>query len=225
MDRSLHLLAAAYPLCDPEILAQLSIGDRDSRLFLLRKWLFGSQMVNVSNCPQCTASVEWEMSTDYFLPKEVREPAAPREYKLKVGHYELRYRLPNSDDISNVLKNKVYQDRPDKVLKDCVLDLKYRGKDFTKTKFPESVLKRLDVQIGRDDPHANISILLNCGVCSHQWEIHFDILGYLWAELDNWAKHLLQDIFTLARAFKWSEKDILEMSSLRRRTYLQMLAS
>lgn len=225
MDRSIHLLTVACSVSDTGLLTQLSIGDRDSRLFQLRKWLFGNQMVNLSNCPQCTASMEWELNIDDFLPEKVDELEKPQEFRLKVDNYQLRYRLPNSDDLTNVMNNTVYQENPDKVLEDCILEIKYRGQDCMKTEFPESVLKRLDEQISKDDPHANITVLLNCGLCPHQWEVSFDILSYLWAEIDNWAKHLLQEVYTLARAFNWSERDILEMSSRRRRLYLQMLHS
>ena len=50
-----------------------------------------------------------------------------------------------------------------------------------------------------------------------------DIAGFFWAELDAWARRLLREIHTLARFYGWSEAEILALSPLRRRCYLEMV--
>ncbi len=221
--KSMHLLAVAYSVSDMTQLTHLSIGDRDSKLFQLREWMFGTRLVNLANCPQCLEHMEWEMSTQDFLHDQVQGLKDPDQFDLSVDDFQLRFRLPNSNDLINAVSNQEYQKSPDKILKDCIVHAKRKDQNYGETKFPDSVLKALDEQINQKDPKANISILLSCQSCDHQWEIAFDILSYLWTEIDNWAKHILQEIYTLARAFSWSEKDILEMSPRRRRMYLQML--
>lgn len=225
IEKSIQLLSIACSVSDLKLLTHLSIGERDTRLFLLRKWMFGNRLINLANCPQCAESMEWEMNTEDFLMKEVKTLRSPQKFDLKVEGYKLQFRLPNSDDLIKVISDKEYQNNPNKILEDCILKAKRNGQNCNKTKFPETVLKTLDERINKEDPQANIDILLDCQACNHKWEVPFDIISYLWIEIDNWAKHILQEVYTLSQAFNWSEKDILEMSPLRRRMYLQMLNS
>jgi hypothetical protein len=51
----------------------------------------------------------------------------------------------------------------------------------------------------------------------------FDIISFFWKEIDHWVKHLLLDVHVLAKAYGWSENDILEISPWRRRIYLEMI--
>ena len=44
-----------------------------------------------------------------------------------------------------------------------------------------------------------------------------------WAELDAWARRLLLDVHTLARAYGWSERDILQLTETRRQFYLNLI--
>ncbi len=53
----------------------------------------------------------------------------------------------------------------------------------------------------------------------------FDILSYLWTEIEDWAQRLLVDVHTLAVSYGWSERDILALSPRRRRMYLELLGA
>jgi hypothetical protein len=50
----------------------------------------------------------------------------------------------------------------------------------------------------------------------------FDVVSYLWGEIEDWAERLLRDVHSLAAAYGWSERDIVGMSALRRRLYLEL---
>ena len=64
---------------------------------------------------------------------------------------------------------------------------------------------------------------LTCPACGHVWSAALDIAAYLWGELDDWAQDLLAQVHVLARHYAWSERDILTMSAVRRRFYLDLL--
>jgi hypothetical protein len=51
----------------------------------------------------------------------------------------------------------------------------------------------------------------------------FDIVPYLWTEINAWAMRLLREIHSLATAYGWREADILAMSAVRRHWYLEMI--
>lgn len=59
LDRALTILAAACPEMSREQLAELSLGQRDRRLFQLREWLFGSELHVLTECPQCHERLEF----------------------------------------------------------------------------------------------------------------------------------------------------------------------
>src|SRR5215211_2332581 len=56
--RSLLLLATALPNAQPEDLARLPIGRRDTLLLTLRELMFGSRIDGIAACPQCTESLD-----------------------------------------------------------------------------------------------------------------------------------------------------------------------
>ena len=75
------------------------------------------------------------------------------------------------------------------------------------------------------DPQANIDIGMTCAGCDHHWACAFDIASFLWREIDAWARRTLRDVHTLARAYAWSEQDILALSPTRRQVYLELSRS
>ena len=71
------------------------------------------------------------------------------------------------------------------------------------------------------DPQAETLLDFECPACGLRWQALFDILPFLWTELQARARNLLNDVHDLARAYGGSEKDILGMSAVRRRYYLE----
>ena len=53
----------------------------------------------------------------------------------------------------------------------------------------------------------------------------FDVVSFLWAELEAWAVRTLQEVHTIAGFYGWSEEAILNLSSVRRQAYLRMLGA
>jgi hypothetical protein len=73
------------------------------------------------------------------------------------------------------------------------------------------------------DPGSEFRFSLACDTCGHQWSETLDIHGLLWEEVDAHARALLIDVHCLARAYGWSETEILALSPQRRATYVQMV--
>lgn len=217
IEKALHLLAVACSVSDLHTIAQWSIEQRDARLFRLREWMFGKQLNNTAHCPNCTEQVEWEMSiTDFPIPAW-KEEEMPSPFNLQFADYSIRFRSPNSEDLM--------QADAQKILANCMLEIKKEREDITFSDLPDEVIDALNQEMEKTNPLSNITMLLNCPACNHQWQVVFDILGYLWTEIDHWAKRTLQEVYLLARAFSWSEQDILSMSNRKRQIYLSMLTS
>ena len=90
-------------------------------------------------------------------------------------------------------------------------------------RLPDDVSEAVVTEIARRDPQGDIRFDLVCPDCSHQWEAIFDIVSFAWNEISAWAGRLLRQVHALARAYGWSEAQVLALSSFRRQMYLEML--
>jgi hypothetical protein len=84
-------------------------------------------------------------------------------------------------------------------------------------------MTRLADDMRQRDPGAEVRMALSCPICGHAWSATFDIVSYLWSEIEDWAQRLLADVCVLATACGWSERDILGLSPTRRQIYLDMV--
>ncbi len=223
LQRVLVLLAAAVPEMQPDTLAKLSIGQRDRYLLQLRERLFGSQLLNTVVCPSCSQRIEWENKIADFLMPLDESVSLGNEFDLAEGNYSIRFRLPNSLDIVAIANDSDIESTQQHLLSRCLLNIEHSGTSCSIEQLPDSVIQVLSQRIESLDPHAEIRINLNCPECSHSWDVLFDITSFLWAEINDWAEKMLQTVHKLAAGYGWSERDILNLSPVRRQLYLGML--
>ena len=218
VERTLRLVGTASDARTLGEMARLSIGERDLRLLQLREWLFGSRLSFLVNCPLCSALNEWDGDLGELRLQDHRPDDAGRRYACETDGYHLSYRLPNTEDL--------YGERDEKkILINCILSLEDEQGPCAPEDCPDTVLQDLARQIEIQDPQADIRFTVHCPACGHNWQTFFDIGGYLWAEIDSWAKHTLEEIYLLAFYFGWSEQAILSMAPGRRQLYVQMIRS
>lgn len=220
IETSLFLLSYAYPEHDIPHIAAFSIGERDARLLHLRESLFGPVLQNTSDCTVCHQKMEWETSIDSLKLQPISE-TVPGLMDLNYKEHHIELRLPNSLDILELNEQDSEDDQVSQLIEQCVVNSTLPQKQAKKM---SKTLKHKIVQIMEDhDPQANVVMKLSCSECGNQWEATFDILQYLLKEINDWAIEMLQDVYTLAVNFGWSESDILDMSRFRRNLYLNMI--
>jgi hypothetical protein len=209
--RALTLLATAWPERSAAEWANVSIGERDRNLLRLREELFGSKLEAVAVCPLCRERVEIAFTTRDFAGPEPALPAPSENLRLEAAGYEVFYRLPTSADLLEARDAR-------EILQRCVISA-------DSTTLPEEVVKAITAGMAQADPLAEVKLDLTCPSCSHNWSSLFDILSFLWGEIDDWAQRLLLEIHTLASAYGWSEQDIASLSARRRRMYLDLVGA
>lgn len=165
------------------------------------------------------------METTELLIQQPSTASDHPVFEYEIEGFKLKFRLPNSKDIVKALQNGGHTPNPQGILMDCIIDLQKNGDNYPIDQVPESVLIAVEQEMDKKDPQAHICMLLHCPTCQQAWEAPFDILSYLWVEIDGWARHTLQEVYMLAGAFHWSEQDILQMGPYRRQLYLEMLRS
>ena len=225
--KALLLLSAACPEIAPEALVALSIGQRDAFLLTLREQLFGTHLNSVVRCQICSEQLELNFSTTEMRITNAAaalENCTPQKAcSLQLRGYDIRFRVPNSQDLLALTEQ--HNVSKSALLERCILHIKVRGKNKRAAELPENVQAALSKAMAEADPQADLQLALQCPACQHQWQVAFDILTFLWSELQTWAHRMLREVHLLARAYGWSEADILAMNPGRRYTYLALIAA
>jgi hypothetical protein len=225
IEKTLHLLGVSCGNDSIREMARLSIGERDLRLLQLREWIFGARLHNIVHCPRCAGLTEWDARLDDLRLQPLRPDDGKKTFECSIDGYELTFRLPNSEDLYSFLPDDAPVKDPKKLLGRCILSLRRDYRSCTPDELPDTVFDTLAQHMEREDPQADIRIEVNCPACAHSWEAVFDIIPYLWAEIDGWARRTLEEVCLLARNFGWSEHDILTMPPQRRQLYIHLLRS
>ncbi len=217
--KGLALLSLAVPEETPARLAEFPIGARDRALLKLRATLFGDELHSVVPCPRCSGRVEIRFSVgDISLA-----PVEPSQSAILLEAEGRRWRLrqPCSADLVAVERLSANHSRRQALLQRCLAPIGELEQGSTVLP-PDAELQTAIENLEEADPQANIQLAVDCPECGHNWSSRFDIVSFLWAEIDAWARRLLAEIHVLASAYGWSEGDILGISAWRRQIYLEM---
>jgi len=233
--RALLLHHAARPDTgsDSEALLSLPVGAREADLFALRRALFGERMQVRLECGACGADMEFDLDAGEFA-RSLRVPEAS-PVRIAEDGWEVEFRVPNVADLTAAAR---HTDARGALLARCVVSVVRDGKDLPDDVadgvlgggsalvdvLPPSVQRRIAEAAEGADPAADVTLNVNCPECGAATRAELDIASYLWTELDVWARDLLLDVHLLATAYGWSEPEILALSPLRRRYYLELCA-
>ena len=220
-ERALALLAVAWPEATWDTLAKLSIGQRDARLLELRERLWGPRMSGVVTCPVCRERLELIAETHAMLAN-AQSPQV-RESTVSAVGYNVTFRLPTSADL--VVTAEAVTGGGSAILERCILSVEKDGVAVDSDNLPFEVGQAVATSMAQADPLAEIQLSLTCPSCRHHWRAMFDIVSFLWTEIETWAWRILSDVHTLARAYGWCERDILALSPTRRQFYLDRVGA
>jgi len=220
VSRALLLHAAARPAAGTAELLAVPVGERDADLYALRGALFGDRMSVRVTCRECAEEMEFDLAARQIA---ATEGARCDEFTVEHDEWTVRFRLPTTGDLAAA--EAAPADRAAAVLVErCVLAAERAGEAVEAGELPEHVRQQVARAAAEADPRADITLKVACPACGHQAAAELDITSYLWAELDAWARGTLLDVHRLATAYGWSEPEILALSPLRRRYYLELCA-
>ncbi|MFK0293016.1 hypothetical protein ACIQU6_21420 [Streptomyces sp. NPDC090442] len=227
--RALLLHRAARPGEPPDALLSAPLGERAADLFALRRALFGDRLEVTLDCAAtgCGAAMEFELDAGELAAARPRPPEGG--LRVAEGAWVVRFRLPAPGDLAAVAAARPSDDTHARRLlaARCALAAHRAGREATAEELahlPDPVLKRFAEAAEAADAGAELTFRIACPECGATTPAELDIAGYLWTELDAWARDLLLDVHLLASAYGWSEPEILALSPLRRRYYLELCA-
>lgn len=224
--RALALLAAASPAAAPGMLAALPVGRRDARLFRLRRALFGDAMAALAQCPACGERLDVSFGIDDVCAhagEDGDDEGGAAPHRLRCDGYDIRYRVPTSADLLGLTALDDGAAPRMALLRCCIDAALHHGAPVAVERLPAAVAQAVSEAMAQADPQARIELALDCPACGHAWPNLLDIAGFLWSEVDAWARRTLHDVHTLARAYGWSEAEILALTPRRRELYLDMV--
>ncbi|SHF09558.1 T4 family baseplate hub assembly chaperone [Streptoalloteichus hindustanus] len=196
------------------------LGERDLDLFGLRRRLFGERLNGRITCAGCGEELEFDFDVGQVLSLSP-PPAEP--LVVKVGGRVVRFRLPTSGDLLAAVAAGSAEEAKAVLLERCVLTVDGQSDAELVRELSDDLREPVAQAAAEADPGADVRLDLPCAECGHRTKAAVDIASYLWSELDNWARSTLVDVHLLASAYGWSEPEVLALSPLRRRYYLELV--
>lgn len=84
----------------------------------------------------------------------------------------------------------------------------------------DAFLERAEAALEAADPGMDLRFSLACAECGATMERPFDAVAFFWREIEALERRLVAEVAALARAYGWSEAEILSMTPRRRALYL-----
>jgi hypothetical protein len=218
LERGLQLLTLARPQLDLAALECISIGERDRALLDLGQRLFGSWVQCVEQCPQCPEQVEIEFRLqDVTLNRRVSVGCVQATWSGQ----RLRWRLPNSRDLAAITTAPHAEHDADSLLNRCLLDVP--ADRLNQQHWPARLVALVSAKLAAADPQADVRVRLHCAACGNDWKKRFDIVSYLWSQLDAYAHRLIREVHDLASTYGWTEAEVLSLARRKRQLYLDLI--
>jgi len=217
LGRALLLHRTARPDVDTGTLPQLPVGEREADLFALRRALFGERMQVRLGCAACGEDMEFDLDAGDLGGRSPGESVV----RVQQDGWDVEFRLPGVADLQAAARAA---DPRTALLARCLVSAVRDGSAVAGPALPAAVQRRIAEAVEAADPGADLALNVACPECGEATRAELDIASYLWTELDAWARDVLLDVHLLATAYGWSEPDILALSPLRRRYYLELCA-
>jgi hypothetical protein len=200
-----------------------SAGARQAALLEFFAGTFGDRIDGVAACPACGTEVELNVP----VAELVSSMPSPESVKpFDVDGVVVRWRLPDAADLAasahcadpaqgaTLLLERICSAPKDATSAAASAD----GAAIT-----EAVRAVLAQRVAAADPFADITFDLACPECETSWESPLDVGEFVWARLRSTSRRLLGEVDELARAYGWSEGQVLALSQPRRDSYLELV--
>jgi len=193
---------------------KLVVTDFEWLLMQMRAERFGRKMALGFVCPHCAAKAEIEFRVEDCLeaatPRQVAGVEADEERPgwLRLG--AIQFRLPTAGDQIAVLSTP----RPMERIAELCLDPSAR-------KLPQRT--RAERAMAEMAPLVSRSLPAACPACKGDVPVAFHVAGLVVGEWRRAASAAHDEIDLIARAYHWSEAEILALPQSRRRAYAERI--
>lgn len=195
--------------------APRGLGARNLGLLALRNAYFNRRLPLRSTCPACATECGFTVDCVVLAEQLGAQPLAGSGTIDWQGR-SLVVRAPTVDDLMAVAGEADGAASARALLARCL-----EGADDLA--LDERTVETLERHLEALDPAATITFQLCCVGCASEWSSLLDIGEALSAELQRAAERTLTEVDALARAYGWTEGEVLQLSPVRRAAYLQLV--
>jgi hypothetical protein len=210
IDQGLLAVKTAFPETREESVADWPLGRRNRALAELHCANFGPRLSGWTTCAECGEKLEFNVDGRALM----ETGAAPAEDAVAIG--ERMFRLPTSRDLARIAQVAEPADAARSLLDLCLIA-------GDAAAWSEEEIEAAGERMAAADPLAEVRLDFKCPACGEVFDESLDLATFLWSELEGRARRLLLDVHLLARAYGWSEAEVLALSPARRRFYLEMV--
>jgi hypothetical protein len=221
-------LIAALALCigkiehpSKELILRLTAGDRERLVLAVCARLLGAQIDLVIACQACRALAEIPVRFDEVIaarPQLPLEHERAVDFKADDGRWTARCRPPTGADLEKAARGG--PDAARNLIVDCLLALTTPdGRPVAVGELPSECESAAAAALAAFDPAAECRITMECPACAGTIDAVLDGYTILRTGLGG-ARQIYDDVYRMARAYYWSEADILALPTHRRRHYL-----
>lgn len=212
IDRCALLAAVAWRDGSADSVADLPLGTVNEHLLRLREACFGPRIEAHADCPRCGQRLSFALDTRVLLEGAdgARRPAP--------GALDPGLRPPSLRDLAAVADAQDATEAARRLLERCL-------PGGTGAALNRDSLADIDAALDAVDPRADLSLALTCPDCGHSGSARLDPGALLWDELAASAQALLADVHRLARAYGWTEDQVLALGPVRRAHYLSLVGT
>lgn len=193
-----------------------TLGARNRRLLELHSSLSDSPLDARLRCAACQTDNEFQVPAEAILACPA--PDAAVRVRIGTGRARRTFRLPLMSDI-HAVGGAPARDALARIVERCKVGPGEGGP------IGAAALERLAGRFEALDPAARIVVDLSCAECEAALRASVDIAEFVAAAIDLVVDGLFRQIDSIARAYGWSEREILALPAGRRGNYMAMIAA
>jgi hypothetical protein len=205
---------------DGDLVAGLTVGDREALLWQLRAISLGDRIAAVVECGTCHEKLGLDLRVGDLLQPSY--PAWSDTFTEDLAGHRVRFRLPTVADQEAVAGVARADDElaARTLLARCVLAV-----DDHPSSDDELAVVRPAVEdrVAALDPQAETILDVHCPECDTSTAHPLDAAEFLVEELTRTSRYLYREVHALAWYYHWSEDEILGLTVDRRRRYLDLI--
>lgn len=200
---------------------ELTAGDRERLIIALCARLMGPEIDLVATCPSCSALAEMPVRfADVVTSHPVSDGIAESRIDLEAGgaHWVARLRPPAGADLERAARGG--PDAARDLIVGCIEELTDpSGNRVARSELPTKCESSVADALLALDPAAEARIEVECPFCAKPIDALLDGFAVLQGGLGG-AQRFYDEVFRMARAYHWSQSEILSLPLKRRRHYL-----
>ncbi len=229
IDRALSALATSGRTTRGRV-ADLPLGERDRRLLGVCHELAGRRIAAIARCPACGEANELGWNTDE-LGAALGDGGGGGggdggggdggELVVEHGVVTVRCRQPTSRDLAAAAEAGSEAEARRRLLRAAVIEARDGDGPLAADALADDVVARIEDRLAEMSPPAEIVFAITCAACGQPWSAPFDPGETVWTAIDVAARRTMDTVAELARAYGWTEADVLALPPARRRYYLE----